>query len=96
MIPQPPVSPKPAAPSTPLWRKLVRTGVATAFAVFAILLSTWGWRQHECSLAACKPDTSLLGPLVGAGPLAWLIAAAVVGVIAIVIHIGIRWWRSNR
>lgn len=92
MIPSPPVPPKSSA--TPLLRALPGTGFATTVAVFLTLFGLSIARAHACSQVKCKPDTSLLGPLIAAGPVAWLIASFIVGILAMAVHAAIRWRRS--
>ena len=94
MIPKPPVSPVRSKAGSPLWRSSLGTGLAVSFLVFCILAGTWIARHAMCSQAACRPDTSLLGPLVAAGPVAWLIASLTAGILAMAVHAVIRWRRS--
>jgi hypothetical protein len=93
---EPLVSQNPEKSAAPIWRSLLGTGLATAFAAFALLFSTWGWRQVETSHVGYRPDTTVMAPLVNAGPIAWLIASLAVGVVAVLIRSGVRWWRSSR
>jgi hypothetical protein len=83
-------------PSAPTWRSLLGAGLATAFAAFALLVSTWGYRHWETSQVAYRTDTTVMAPLANAGPVAWLIASVAVGVVAVLIRGGVRWWRSSR
>jgi len=96
VILEPLVSQNPEKPAAPIWRSLLGTGLATAFAAFALLVSTWGYGQWEASQVAYRPDTTVMAPLVNAGPVVWLIASVAVGVVAVLIHFGVRWWRSSR
>jgi len=95
---EPLVSQNPEKPAAPIWRSLLGTGLATAFAAFALLFSTWGYGQWEASHFVLRPgaDHYLLAPLVNSGPIAWLIASVAVGVVAALIRGGVRWWRSSR
>ena len=83
---EPFVSQNPEKPAAPIWRSLLGTGLATAFAVMGILISTWGWRAWTWSQSGYRPDRSLLAPLVAAGPFAWLVASLIVGAIAMLVH----------
>lgn len=94
MIPYPPVSHDRSKAASPLWRSILGTGLATSFLVICILASIWIARHSMCSQTTCKPDTSLLGPLIAAGPVAWLIASLIAGILAMAVHAAIRWRRS--
>lgn len=85
MIPYPFVSPSSRA-GQHTWRRRVGIGLSTAFAVMGMLISTWGWRAWTLSQVGYKPDTSLLAPLVAAGPFGWLVASLLVGALATLVH----------
>lgn len=93
MIPKPPVSHVPSKAGSPRWRSSLGTGLVMSFLVFCVLAGTWIARHAICSQTACKPDTSLLGPLIAAGPVAWLIASLIAGTLAMAVHAAIRWRR---
>lgn len=85
MIPKPFVSSSPRSREGS-WRRVVGTGLATCFCAFSLLISTWGLRESTCGHVYCTADTSLLAPLVSAGPLVWLVASLIVGVLAMLVH----------